>query len=134
MTAPMNGPQDSNAGEPAGGARDDRHARWMGQLQSMIDDLATAAAPTLREIGAKAAELAAKAGDAAGPIAQRAAVATSDVGQRLAARGREIATDLRRPGEAGEATAGPDAPAAAPTRTPTLAPGDPADDRGTAST
>ncbi|MHB8458980.1 MAG: hypothetical protein ACYDB6_02825 [Candidatus Limnocylindrales bacterium] len=134
MTGSMNGPQDSNADEPAAGARDERHARWMGQLQSMIDDLATAAAPTLREIGAKAAELAAKAVDAAGPIAQRAAVATSDVGQRLAARGREIATDLRRPGEVGEATAGTDAPAAAPTEPPTLAPGDPANDRGTPST
>jgi hypothetical protein len=75
---------------------DDRQARWMGQLQAMIDDVATTAGPTLRELAAKAAELAAKAGDSAGPLAHRAAIATTDVGQRVAARGREIATDMRR--------------------------------------
>ena len=73
---------------------DDRHVRWMAQLQAMIDDVASTAGPAMRELAAKAAELAAKAGDAAGPFAHRAASVTSDVGQRVAARGREIATDL----------------------------------------
>ena len=75
---------------------EERQARWMSQLQSMIDDVASAAGPALREVAAKAAELAAKAGEAAGPFAHRAATVTTDVGQRVAARGREIATDLRR--------------------------------------
>lgn len=89
-------------------APDERQARWMAQLQSMIDDVASAAGPALREVAAKAAELAAKAGDAAGPFAHRAASATSDMGQRVAARGREIATDLRRAtdGAADEAAEG----------------------------
>lgn len=77
-------------------APDERHGKWMEQLQAMIDNVASAAGPTMRELAAKAAELAAKAGDAAGPFAHRAASVTTDVGQRVAARGREIATDLRR--------------------------------------
>jgi hypothetical protein len=80
-------------------APDDRQARWMEQLQAMIDNVASTAGPAMRELAAKAAELAAKAGDAAGPFAHRAASVTSDVGQRVAARGREIATDLRRAAE-----------------------------------
>ena len=99
-------------GAPADGpAPDERHSRWMEQLQAMIDNVASAAAPTMRELAAKAAELAAKAGDAAGPFAHRAASVTTDVGQRVAARGREIATDLRRAADA----EGGDAPAAAET-------------------
>jgi len=85
-------------------APDERHVRWMAQLQSMIDDVASTAGPTMRELAAKAAELAAKAGEAAGPFAHRAAIVTSDVGQRVAARGREIATDLRRAAEGAAAT------------------------------
>jgi hypothetical protein len=91
---------------------DDRQARWMGQLQTMIDDVATSAGPPLRELAAKAAELAAKAGDAAGPMAHRAASPPTTVGQRVAARGREIATDLRRSVE-GEGDETPSAPESA---------------------
>ena len=50
----------------------------------------------VREIGAKAAELAAVAGDKAGPVAQRAAEMTADAGQKLAARSRDLAAELRR--------------------------------------
>jgi hypothetical protein len=88
--------------EPHGddsGAAEGRTAAWLAQLQTMIDNVATAAAPTLREVAAKAAELAAKAGDAAGPIAQKAASVTGDVGQRVAAKSRDFAADLRRPAD-----------------------------------
>jgi hypothetical protein len=61
----------------------------------MIDEVATQAAPVLRQIAAKAAELAATAGDKAGPIAHKAADATEAAGQKLAERGRGVAADLR---------------------------------------
>ena len=78
----------------------------MAQLQTMIDGVATAAAPHVREIAAKAAELAAKAGDAAGPFATRAAAATSDVGQKVAAKSRDFAADMRRMAEGDTTTDG----------------------------
>ena len=69
------------------------------QLQQMIDTLATQAAPVMREVAAKAAELAAVAGQKAGPLAHKAAGMTESVGQRVAARSKEMAADLRRPRE-----------------------------------
>ena len=69
------------------------------QLQQMIDTLATQAAPVMREVAAKAAELAAVAGEKAGPFAHKAAGMTESVGQRVAARSKEMAADLRRPRE-----------------------------------
>jgi hypothetical protein len=83
----------------SGGAESGRSAagrEWMTQLQSMIDNLATTAAPVMREIGAKAAELAALAGEKAGPIAHRAADVTATAGTKVAERGREVAAELRR--------------------------------------
>jgi hypothetical protein len=69
--------------------------RALAQLQSMIDSLATQAAPVVRQIGAKAAELAAVAADRAGPLAHKAADATADASGRLAERSRTWAADLR---------------------------------------
>ena len=66
------------------------------QLDSIIENLAGYAVPVLREIAARAADLAAKAGEAAGPMAHKAAEKTEEVGARLATKGREVATDLRR--------------------------------------
>jgi hypothetical protein len=66
------------------------------QLDPIIENLASYAAPALREIAARAAELAAKAGEAAGPMAHKAADKTEEVGGRLATKGREVAADLRR--------------------------------------
>ena len=66
------------------------------QLDSMIENLANYATPVLREIAARAAELAAKAGEAAGPMAYKAAGKTEEVAGRLATKGREVASDLRR--------------------------------------
>ena len=68
----------------------------IGQLETIIENLASYAAPVLREIAARAAELAAKAGQAAGPLAHKAAEKTEEVGGRLATKGREVASDLRR--------------------------------------
>ena len=55
------GAPTSSSGEPA-----------IRQLDSIIENLANYATPVLKEIAARAAELAAKAGEAAGPMAQRA--------------------------------------------------------------
>jgi hypothetical protein len=73
----------------------------LAQLQQMIDTVATQAAPVMREVAAKAAELAAMAGEKAGPLAHRAAGVTETVGQRVAARSKEMAADLRKPREPG---------------------------------
>ena len=88
-----------NAGERAGGRE------MLVQLQQMIDTLAVQAGPVMREVAAKAAELAAVAGEKAGPIAHRAAGVTESVGQRVAARSKEMAAELRRPQSGGVQTA-----------------------------
>lgn len=118
--APSGGPEqayewkgaDTTSGAPGEdvgtGSRSGRE--WVDQLQSMIDDLANQAAPVVRQIGAKAAELAALAGEKAGPIAHRAADATETAGIRLAERSRHLAEDLKRPHA--EAAAGTEAPGA----------------------
>lgn len=79
------------------------------QLQQMIDNLTTQAGPVMREVAAKAAELAAVAGEKAGPLAHKAAGMTESAGQKIAARSKEMAADLRRPREGGDAM--PDAAA-----------------------
>jgi hypothetical protein len=89
----IGGLPDETSNEPgrSAAARD-----ALSQLQSMIDSIATHAAPVARQIGAKAAELAAAAGDRAGPIAHRAANVTEEAGARLAERSRALAGELRR--------------------------------------
>jgi hypothetical protein len=76
---------------------------WLSQLQGMIENLATQAAPVVREVGAKAAELAAMAGEKAGPLAQRAAVFTENAGHKIAERSRDLAVDLRSQAAAAKA-------------------------------
>ena len=66
------------------------------QLQQMIDNVSYQAAPVVREVAAKAAELAAVAGQKAGPLAYKAAGVTEQFGQRVAERSRTVAADLRR--------------------------------------
>ncbi len=90
------------------GARD-----WVGQLQGMIDNVAEHAGPVLREVAAKAAELAAVAAENAGPALHRAADVTTDVGHKVAVRSKGYAAELRRqqaeqaaPDEAAETSAG----------------------------
>jgi len=79
------------------------------QLQSMIDTVAVRSGPVLREVAAKAAELAAVAGERAGPIAYKAAETTQKVGQQIADRSKEMAADLRRGGAAENGEAATDA-------------------------
>ncbi len=81
--------------EPAGSDPRPTAERMLGQLQSMIDAVATQAAPVVRQIGVKAAELAAVAADRAGPLAHKAADATEHAGERIAERSRTWAADLR---------------------------------------
>ena len=83
--------------------------RMLAQLQSMIDSIATQAAPVVRQISIKAAELAAAAADRAGPIAHKAADATAGASVKIAERSRVLAADLRRDsnGHTGTATAEP---------------------------
>jgi hypothetical protein len=82
---------------------------WAAQLQRMIDDIGRQAVPVIREVAAKAAELAAVAGEKAGPIAQKAAEKTAEFGAVVAARGHEMATDLRRADDADHASESTDA-------------------------
>lgn len=95
--------QDADAG---GGRREQaqrtREAaqQWLGQLQTMIDNVGRQAGPVLRDVAAKAAELAAVAAENAGPVAHKAADVTEQVGVRVAARSKVLAADLRR--QAGE--------------------------------
>ena len=79
--------------------------RWVGQLQEMIDQAGRQAGPVLRDVAAKAAELAAVAAENAGPVAHKAASVTEHVGDRLAARSKDLAADLRRAAEAARAQA-----------------------------
>jgi hypothetical protein len=94
------------------------------QLQQMIDTLATQAGPVMREVAAKAAELAAVAGEKAGPLAHKAAGMTESAGQKIAARSKEMAADLRRPRDAADAAEAVDSISdAAPDAAPDSAPG-----------
>lgn len=91
----------SGTGWGEGAAAEPTAAReWLTQLQKMIDDIATQAAPVARQIGAKAAELAAVAAEKAGPALHKAADVTTDVGQKVAERAQKLATDLRRDADA----------------------------------
>ncbi len=100
--------------EPVGGgnSRRDQAARarelgerWLGQLQVMIEEAGKTAGPVLRDVAAKAAELAAVAAENAGPVAHRAANVTEHVGDRLAARSKDLAADLRKAAEAARSQA-----------------------------
>ena len=87
-------------GEQAG-TRGTAGREMLVQLQQMIDTVATQAAPVMRDVAAKAAELAAVAGEKAGPVAYRAAGVAQNVGERVAARSKEYADQLRRQQETG---------------------------------
>ena len=92
-------PADEPATEATGG-RDRRRAppspaSGSSQLESMIKGIATQAAPVAKEIGAKAAELAAVAAVKAGPAAHRAAELTTEYGAKFAERAQSVAADLR---------------------------------------
>ena len=84
-----------SAEQETGSTGSNQAREWITQLQGMIENLATQAGPVIREVGIKAAELAAIAGEKAGPVAQRAAELTGQAGQKLATRSRDLAAELR---------------------------------------
>jgi hypothetical protein len=96
------GPEIDDSSNPTDTAPDQDKPRtpagreMLTQLQQMIDTISYQAAPVVREIGAKAAELAVLAGQKAGPLAYKAAEVTDQLGKRVAARSQEVAADLRR--------------------------------------
>ncbi len=104
--------EDAGAGEPAGTGEPAAATgrEWLAQLQSMIDNVATHAAPVVRQVAAKAAELAAVAGEKAGPIAHKAAEVTEKAGVKVAERGREVAAELRRDGSKDDGASKDEAP------------------------
>jgi hypothetical protein len=74
-------------------------------LKVAAGDLAERAAPTVRELSARAAELTATAANKAAPFARKAGAATADASLKLAESARGWAADLRAR-EAAAATAG----------------------------
>jgi hypothetical protein len=98
--------QDLVTGEPGGASRPPASEPAVRQLDAILENLANYATPVLREIAARAADLAAKAGDAAGPMAQGLADKTEAAGGRLSTKGRELASDLRRETAVGKSGTG----------------------------
>ena len=83
--------------EPGPGDANGR--KILGQLQAMIDSIATQAAPVAKQIGVKAAELTAVAADRAGPFAHRG-------GGRRRRRERQARSALARAGRGPASRAG----------------------------
>jgi hypothetical protein len=67
----------------------------IGQLQGMITKVAAASEPTLREVAAKAAELAAVAAERAGPLAHTIADKTDEVSHSVAEKASAYAASMR---------------------------------------
>jgi hypothetical protein len=86
-------PDGATDGDGAGASAKAREL--LTQLESMIQQVQTVAAPVARQVSAKAAELAALAAVKAGPAAQKAAELTTEYGQRFAEKAQTVAADLR---------------------------------------
>jgi len=86
-----------DTGEPGTGTNTGRLdiPGMLTQLQGMIGKVARASEPALREVAAKAAELAAVAADHAGPIAHQIADKTDEVSQAVGERASGFASSLR---------------------------------------
>ena len=65
------------------------------QIREVVDDLALRAAPAVKQVSAKAAEVIATAADRAAPLAQRAGEATAEASGKLAERSRTWASEVR---------------------------------------
>lgn len=90
-------PDEATDGDGAGASAKAREL--LTQLESMIQQVQTVAAPVARQVSAKAAELAALAAVKAGPAAQKAAELTTEYGQRFAEKAQTVAADLRHQDE-----------------------------------
>jgi hypothetical protein len=81
-------------GSPEGGAKATAE-NVLGSLREAVDDIAERAAPTVRELSARAAELTAAAAVKAAPLVKRAGEVTADASTKLAEKSRGWAADLR---------------------------------------
>ena len=98
---------DDPDASPGGGSTDGDKGGPTAVLETLreaVDDLAERAAPTVREISARAAELTATAAVKAAPLVKRAGEVTADASQKLADKSRAWAADLRTSGEAAPPT------------------------------
>ena len=95
-------PDEGTDGDDSGGTS--RAREMLSQLESLIQQVGTAAAPVARQVSAKAAELAALAAVKAGPAAQKAAELTTEYGQRFAEKAQTVASDLRHQDAEADAT------------------------------
>jgi hypothetical protein len=114
-----------DAGKEAGATA----AGILESVREVVDDLAERAAPTVRELSARAAELTAIAADKAAPLAKRAGEVTADASGKLATKSREWASELRSPVATAEPTTEDGAPA--PTPAAGVEPAEGARDTGT---
>ena len=89
-------------------------ASILDSVRDLVDELTERAAPTVRELSARAAELTAIAADRAAPLAKRAGEVTADASATLASKSREWASDLRASVATAEREMGQDAPAVQP--------------------
>lgn len=120
--APEAPPFDGDAGQPSGSKPPIDVQGMLGQLQAMIGKVAAASEPRLRDVAAKAAELAAVAAERAGPIAHTLADKTDEVGHVLAGKANAYASSVRTTKGEGDG-----APATDPATDPTYV-SDPAED------
>ncbi len=79
----------------AGSGAGARAADVLESIRDAVEDFAEKAAPTVRELSAKAAEIVATAADKAVPLAQKAGVMTADASGRLAEKSRHWASEVR---------------------------------------
>jgi hypothetical protein len=107
---------------PAGSAA----TNLLESVRDAVDELAERAAPSVRELSARAAELAAIAADRAAPLAKRAGEVTADASGRLATMSRSWAADLRAsaPPAASPAVSAAETEADAASAEPMTGPGD----------
>ena len=87
--------EPAGAGGGAGASAKSTATTIIASLRGAVDDLAERAAPTMRELSARAAELAAVAADRAAPLAKRAGEATAEVSGKLASKSRDWAAEIR---------------------------------------
>ena len=110
-----NEPLDADAAKGQGAAT---ATSIIDSVRDAVDDLAERAAPTVRELSARAAELTAIAADKAAPFAKRAGEVTADASGKLATKSREWASELRASVATADRSAEPgttDSSTAAPT-------------------
>ena len=104
---PAEGPRDDAYSAPSGADTNQDSAGYAGsnasaragdmfeQIKVAVEDAAEKAAPTVRELSAKAAELVAVAADKAAPFAKQAGEATAGASSKLAQRSRVWAAEIR---------------------------------------